>query len=58
MTKDGGQFLAKTDDVGGGGVSFHLRPDQAIAEGVFCLAGSLSRLRTDPWSMSRLKARL
>lgn len=24
MTKDGGQFLAKTDDVGGGGVSFHL----------------------------------
>lgn len=33
MTQDGSQFLAKTDDVGGGGISFHLQPDQAIAEG-------------------------
>ncbi|MGG4344586.1 flagellar brake protein [Paenibacillus lautus] len=33
MTKDGTQFLAKTDDVGGGGVSFYLQPDHMIAEG-------------------------
>lgn len=33
IAKDGTQFLTKTDDVGGGGVSFHLKPGQTITEG-------------------------
>ncbi|GAB6929942.1 hypothetical protein JCM10914A_39250 [Paenibacillus sp. JCM 10914] len=32
-TKEGARFLARTDDVGGGGISFHLRHDQTITEG-------------------------
>ncbi|WP_228468963.1 flagellar brake protein [Paenibacillus sp. JNUCC32] len=33
MAKDGTRLLTKTDDVGGGGVSFYLEPDKSFAEG-------------------------
>lgn len=32
-TKDGAQFLTKTEDVGGGGISFYVNPEQRIKEG-------------------------